>query len=150
MSYCFDHEMDVMQDCIDGLTAQGEPDWGYPRVGRFDRPIEKKQSKRRNAVTVIQDQAPVIRWHTYNKGAINVTSMEDSHLLNTIAYINRRVDEYNRVKEQATIAGKRIPAFLISGELASYWIDVFLTELDIRSQKRIADAKRVLEQEGAA
>lgn len=85
-----------------------------------------------------------IRWTTGQGEGIRLEDMEDSHLLNTVAYINRRVEEYNKMVELASRRGYAVPAFTINKQTADYWTNAMLKELNRRQGKKLDAARDTL------
>lgn len=85
-----------------------------------------------------------IEWTTGQGEVLRLEQMEDSHLLNTVAYINRKLDEYNKVAAMAHARNQTVPQYMINKASGTFWIDAMLKELNRREQKKIADAKKVL------
>lgn len=85
-----------------------------------------------------------IEWVTGQGEIMRLEQMEDSHLLNTVAYIRRRTEEHAKTVELAESLHFKVPQFVINKQPADFWIGAMLKELNRRQVKKIADAKQVL------
>jgi hypothetical protein len=86
-----------------------------------------------------------IEWTTGTGEIKRLEEMEDSHLLNTIAYINRRVEAHAKVEQLAHARGMAVPDFTINKESADFWTDAMFKELDRRQRKLLKAAKQTIE-----
>lgn len=85
-----------------------------------------------------------IEWTTGKGEIMRIADMEESHLLNTVAYINRRVEEYKKVKQMAITVGLMIPEQIINKKPCSFWVTAMLWELHRRETKKIRKAQKIL------
>lgn len=77
-----------------------------------------------------------IEWVTGQGEVLKLKEMEDSHLLNTIAYVTRKIDSHGITTMLAAERGFTLPALVVNRQPAQFWIDAMLKELNRREVKR--------------
>lgn len=85
-------------------------------------------------------------WNTNNGRVLPIHMMDTQHILNILSYINKRVEEFQKVQEQAKERGYVLPAMKVNGELPDYWIELFLKELNNQVLAEIEEAKTALKE----
>lgn len=82
------------------------PERVFKQVERTHMPRPNTSPKRNRDIEWVTGQGEVLR----------LEDMKDSHLLNTVAYIQRRVAEYQTVADVAHKRNMRVPPFAINNK----------------------------------
>ena len=85
-----------------------------------------------------------IEWFTGAGEIVLVGEMEDDHLANTISYIVRRREEYDRAAAKMAERGWPMPPFIINKRSGEEWLDILGKEANRRRSKEVEKAKLIL------
>lgn len=114
-------------------------EWMFPE--RMFKKIERTHMPRANTSAKRNRD---IEWITGQGEILRLEDMKDSHLLNTVAYIQRRVAEYQTVADVAHKRNMHVPPFAINKKPADFWIDAMLKELNRRQMKAVKEAQQLI------
>lgn len=83
-------------------------------------------------------------WQSADGRAYALHEMEESHLMNTVAFLDRKINEFNNIATDAADKGLLFPKYKVNGELGTVWKDRMLKELNRRVSKEIKAAEDLL------
>lgn len=89
-------------------------------------------------------KAKTATWTSANGETSTIREMELSHLQNLASYINRREEEYSRLRLLAEAKGYLVPPPMTQGYTLGEWLTCILGELNRRQIKLETAAQKTL------
>ena len=121
----------------DYLFGMDDDTWGdEPAIGPFfpnarHDEVANLLRRGRNAPKGLLQPGPV--WTTGAGERMYLTTMEESHIRNTIAYIKRKTEEWKATRQQILRERNRdLGEYRINNASGEQWITMLLAELDRR------------------
>ena len=86
-------------------------------------------------------------WKSADGRVCSLNNMEEQHLLNTLMYMSKRLEDFNKIRKLAKKKGLEIPQLRVSGKMATEWIELFFEELNKRQCTKLASITKYLKEE---